>query len=315
MENPRLIASGLRFPEGPLVMADGSLIFCEMLAGRLSQVRPPSTDVAVVAELGGGANGAALGPDGAIYVCNNGGYAFTDLGVMLLPTAEPYGRDQADDYSGGRIERVDPETGEVTVLYTECDGNPLKSPNDIVFDSAGHFWFTDHGHARPREEDRGGLYYAAADGSSIVEAVFPLNRPNGVGLSPAGDRVYVAETMTGRLWAWGLDGPGNLVKAVPYGTGGTLVTGLPGLQYFDSLGVEADGNVCVATLLNGGITVCSPDGSRVEHVPSGGEFSDVLTTNICWGGDDMQTAYITLSSSGRIIAVDWPRPGLRLAYP
>jgi gluconolactonase len=315
MENPRLIASGLRFPEGPLVMPDGSLIFCEIEAGRLSRVRPPSTDVEVVADLGGGPNGAALGPDGAIYVCNNGGFQWTDLGVMLLPIAEPHGRDQADDYSGGRIERVDPETGEVTVLYSECDGNPLKGPNDIVFDATGHFWFTDHGHSRPREEDRGGLYYAASDGSSIVEAAFPMYRPNGVGLSPAGDRLYVAETPTGRLWAWDLNGPGNLVKTSPFGTGGTLVTGLPGLQWFDSLGVEGGGNVCVATLLNGGITVVSPDGANVEHVPVTGDFSDTLVTNICWGGDDMRTAYITLSTTGRIMAVDWPRPGLRLAYP
>jgi gluconolactonase len=112
-----------------------------------------------------------------------------------------------------------------------------------------------------------------------------------------------------------LNGPGNLVKTSPFGTGGTLVTGLPGLQCFDSLGVEGGGNVCVATLLNGGITVVSPDGANVEHVPVTGDLSDTLVTNICWGGDDMRTAYITLSTTGRIMAVDWPRPGLRLAYP
>ena len=56
---------------------------------------------------------------------------------------------QPVDYSGGRIEGVDLTTGEVEVLYKECDGIPLKGPNDIVFDRQGGFWFTDHGKTRP----------------------------------------------------------------------------------------------------------------------------------------------------------------------
>ena len=52
--------------------------------------------------------------------------------------------------------------------------------------------------------------------------------------------------------------------------------------------------------------------ARLEAV--GPEYWDVLTTNICWGGDDMKTAYITLSGTGRLVAVDWPTAGLRLAY-
>jgi gluconolactonase len=89
-----------------------------------------------------------------------------------------------------------------------------------------------------------------------------------------------------------------------------LVTGLPGLQFFDSLGVEASGNVCVATLANGGITIVSPDGSSVEHVA----MPDPLTTNICFGGEKLETAYVTLSGSGRLVSLRWRRPGLKLAY-
>jgi gluconolactonase len=74
--------------------------------------------------------------------------------------------------------------------------------------------------------------------------------------------------------------------------------------------VEANGNICVATLIHGGITVISPEGSRVEHVP----MPDLYTTNICFGGPDLRTAYITLSNSGRLVAVDWPRPGLPLNH-
>ena len=311
MRNPRLVTDGLRFPEGPVALDDGSVLVVEINAGNLTRVAPDGTKD-IVAHVGGGPNGAAVGPDGKVYVCNDGGFAWTDLGGMLLPFG-PHGVTQPDDYVGGSIQRVDLDTGEFETLYTECDGIPLKGPNDLVFDTTGGFWFTDHGKVRAREEDRGALYYATTDGSSIKEAAFGLHAPNGVGLSPAGDRLYVAETHTGRLWAWDVKGPGELVIAAPFGAGGTLVAGLPGYQLFDSLAVDADGNVCVATLVVGAISVISPDGG-VETVPLPDEFADGLLTNICWGGDDMTTAYLTLSSSGRLLAVDWPRPGLKLAF-
>ena len=83
-----------------------------------------------------------------------------------------------------------------------------------------------------------------------------------------------------------------------------------GSKRFDSLALEANGNICVATLLTGGITVASPDGGVVEFIP----LPDIMTTNICFGGENMQTAYITLSGAGRLIALDWPRPGLPLHF-
>jgi gluconolactonase len=300
----REIASGLQFPEGPIAMPDGSVILVEIQRGTLSRVSPDGK-VSVVAELGGGPNGAALGPDGAVYVCNNGGFEWHDVAGLTVPG------NQATDYSGGRIERVDLTTGKSNVLYTECDGHPLKGPNDLVFDAHGGFWFTDHGKFRERDRDRTGLYYATPDGSSIREVVFPLESPNGVGLSPDGKHLYVAETFTGRVWTWNVTAPGQLDGGMPFAPGGgQLLAGLPGFQLFDSLAVDGDGNVCVATLVNGGITVIAPDGSRIEHVAT----PDPLTTNVCFGGPDLRTAYVTLSGVGKLVALEWPRPGLRLEY-
>jgi len=259
----------------------------------------------VVAELGGGPNGAALGPDGAVYVCNNGGFRWHEGKHGLRPLA------QADDYSGGRIERVDLASGEVRVLYDAGPNGPLKGPNDIVFDRAGGMWFTDLGKARERDMDRGGVYYASADGSSIREVIYPLLTPNGIGLSPDESRLYVAETQTGRLWAFDLEAPGVVQRRrYPSVNGGDLVAGLPGFQLFDSLAVEAGGSVCVATLFNGGITIVTPDGTGIDHLP----MPDDYTTNICFGGPDLATAYITLSMSGCLAALDWPRPGLALNF-
>jgi gluconolactonase len=81
-------------------------------------------------------------------------------------------------------------------------------------------------------------------------------------------------------------------------------------QRYDSLAVEASGNVCVATLIEGGITVISPAGELVEFVP----LPDRMTTNICFGGEGLRTAYVTQSLSGRLIALPWPRPGLPLNF-
>ncbi len=299
------IATGLQFPEGPVWTADGSLLCVEIKRRTVDRVHADGT-VEVVAEPGGGPNGLAIGPDGAVYVCNSGGWDFHEIGGLTI-TAQL----QPADYSGGRIERVDLATGEVTVLYGECDGHPLVGPNDIVFDASGGFWFTDHGKFRERERTHGGVYYARPDGSSIREVIYPLDSPNGIGLSPDGARLYAAETYTGRVYQWELTGPGEIAGGVSIAAGGgSLLHGAPGLQLFDSLGVDGAGNVVVGTLVNGGLTVISPDGASVEHVA----LPDPMVTNVCFGGDGLRTAFVTLSATGKLVSLPWPRPGLALAF-
>lgn len=294
------IATGLRFPEGPIALEDGSVVLVEIARGTLTRVSE-NGHKEVIAELGGGPNGAAMGPDGAIYVCNNGGFSWHQEDGRLAPVGTPA------DYSGGRIERVELDTGRVDVLYRECDGKPLNGPNDIVFDAEGGMWFTDLGKSYDDRKDHGHIYYAKPDGSAISRQISQRETPNGIGLSPDEKTLYFAETITGRVWAASLSAPGEAV-ADPDGL--RLVAGLPGYQLFDSLAVDAEGNVCVATLVNGGITSISPDGNRIEHFPT----DDPLTTNICFGGDDLRTAYITLSSSGRLVQTEWERPGLALNF-
>ncbi len=297
------VATGLRFPEGPVAMDDGSVLLVEIERGTLSRVSPDGA-VDVVADCGGGPNGAAIGPDGSAWITNNGGcFEFIDLGGMLVPGPVP------PSWTGGSIQKVDLASGSVETVYTECDGRPLRAPNDLVFDGSGGFWFTDHGVRLERTNDRTGVFYATADGSSIREVIFPLDAPNGVGLSPSGDRVYVAETHTGRVWSWSVPEPGVAVGSGLLEPHGELLLGLPGHQLLDSLAVDGDGWVCVGTLVNGGITAVSPDGSAVEHHP----VDDALVTNICFGGPALSTAFVTTSATGRLMSGEWPRPGLRLA--
>jgi gluconolactonase len=306
IDDVTVIASGLEFPEGPIAMNDGSVVFVEIQRRTLTRVTPEGK-VEVIAEPGGGPNGAAIGPDGACYLANDGGcFSWFQHNGFNFPGPLP------DDYSGGRIERVDLHTGEVKVLYTECNGNPLRAPNDLVFDSQGGLWFTDHGTRQERSQDRTGIYYCRPDGSSITEVIFPVNEPNGIGLSPAEDKVYFAETWTGRVFQYALSGPGQVAPFDPFDPS-LCLAGLEDMQLLDSMGMQADGSVCVATLLRGGITVISPDGSR-EHVALPQEYYDPLTTNICFGGPDLKTAYITLSGRGLLVSVPWPEPGLKLNF-
>src|SRR5262245_43238220 len=151
--NLRTVATGLRFPEGPIAMPDGSVVLVEIARGTLSRVAA-SGSVEVIAQLGGGPNGAAIGPDGKCYVCNNGGFKWIERDGRLFPGEQP------DAYRGGSIQRVDMKTGAFETVYEACDGRRLCGPNDIAFDRSGGFWFTDHGKSRPRERDRTGVFYA-----------------------------------------------------------------------------------------------------------------------------------------------------------
>jgi gluconolactonase len=299
VRDTRILTDGLRFPEGPVVLPGGDLLVVELGAGRLTRIAPDGSK-ATVAELGGSPNGAALGPDGAVYVCNSGGYPFTELPDGRLLPSGPGGITVDEHDIGGRIQRVDLATGAWTDLYTECDGVPLNGPNDLVFDTAGGFWFTDHGKRRLRDEDLGVLYYATPDGGSITEVEPGLHAPNGVGLSPDGTRLYVAETHTARLLEWQVTAPGQVGAK-------RVLLRAPDQRLFDSLAVDAEGNVCIGTLVEGGVTVVSPDGGqelvRVEE--------DLLVTNLCFDGT---TAYLTLASTGRVLVGEWPRPGLPLAW-
>jgi gluconolactonase len=297
-----LVARGLEFPEGPIAMADGSIVLVEIKGRRLTRILPDGARE-TIAEIAGGPNGVAVGPDGAFYVCNNGGrFNFVEVEGRTFPAPEP-----STSYVGGSIQKVDPHTGKITTLYDEFRGKRLLAPNDLVFDREGGMWFTDHGMVSGETLQFGSLYYAAADGSTLTRPRKNILSPNGVGLSPNEDVVYVADTITARLHACPIEAPGKLCQStmIP----GRIVVTLPGRQGFDSLAVEAGGKICVATLFNGGISIVDPDGT-VEHFP----FPDDITTNICFGGADMRDAWITCSGTGMLYRCRWPRPGLRLNF-
>lgn len=281
-----IVAEGLGFPEGPVVMADGSVIVVEIAAQRISRCWRGRKEV--VCEIGGGPNGAAIGPDGALYVCNNGG-----MDPVTMSSLSGAG-------TGGRVERVDLSSGKFERIYDACDGIALEGPNDIVFDADGRMWFTDLGKTHSGIRTASGLFTALPDGSSITAIDRRALSYNGVGLSPDGTTVYVADTHQARLYRYARE-----VKEQR----ATWVATAPGHVAFDSLAVTAAGNVCVATLREGGITTVTP-GGETSFKP----FDDRYVTNIAFGGDDMQDAWITFSTKGMLARTRWDEPGLKLHF-
>ena len=302
MDDVTILATGLGFPEGPVACPDGSVVLTEIRHARCSRVTPDGK-VSLFSDCGGGPNGLAIGPDGSFYLCNNGGSRYVEGHSM--------GMGPHPDYRHGSIQRLDLKTGAATLLYSHVDGQPLSAPNDLVFDTAGGFYFTDLGKRYSRHRDHGGVYYAQPDGSSIVALAYPMLSPNGCGLSPDGRTLYVADTEGARLWAFEVQGPGRLKPKVEFAPhSGRVVAGLGGKARFDSLAVMASGNIAVATLSTGCITEISPAGDIVRAVA----MPDRFPTNLCFGGPDMRTAYVTLSDSGRLGMLRWPEPGLKLNF-
>jgi gluconolactonase len=295
-----IMAEGLAFPEGPIACDDGTVLVVETAAGRVTRIHPDGRKQ-TFADTGGGPNGIAFGPDGAVYCCNNGGALWRNIDGVNLPAGPLPGT------KGGYIQRIEPRTGKVEMLYEYCDGRHLAAPNDIVFDRDGGFWFTDFGRHDGGISHVGGLYYARADGSSLRRIAEGPDY-NGVGLSPDGKTVYAA--LSFERWIMAFEANPHTSPPTPMMLG-RVVADFPGRTFLDSLAIEADGTVAQACVFERpGIYRVNPGtGNYQRH-----DFGDMLSTNICFGGNDMCTAYVTLSHKGALAKAQWPAPGLKLAY-
>jgi gluconolactonase len=282
------LASDLRFPEGPVAMADGSILVVEIEGGSLARVSPDGGVTRI--DCGGGPNGGAVGPDGCIYVSNDGGLLFRTVDGIC----EPY--DISPENRGGSIQRVDLVAGSVETIYTHCGDTSITGGNDIVFDVDGGFYFND------TAADT--VYYALPDGSSIRKAGH-AEMPNGLGISPDQRRLYCSETFTGRIIYWGIERPGMLsdLSTVLYSTQA---------HHWDGLAIDSEGHVCAADLQASGITAISDQGDVVHKMTL--PDHDPYVTNVCFGGPDMCTAFITSSGRGSLWATEWICPGLRLNF-
>jgi gluconolactonase len=328
-----VVCQGLGFSEGPIAMPDGTILLVDIKKQCLTRIRHDGSQE-LVAKVPGGPNGAAFGPDGRVYICNNGGFDWTET---PLPSGQiiTVGEHQADGYKGGSVQALDLGSGTLETIYTDCEistvmsglgprtpkelplPSSLRGPDDLVFDAAGGFWIADFGKSRPRDKDTTGVYYARADGSYIREKIFPLDGPNGIALSPAGDRLYVSLTFRRQLVYWELDGPGS-IRPNPATIDGAYVLNAAMPGDLDSIKVDEQGNIYALTILrkktpfcNGGVTVVSPKGEIIEFFEIALPGKCVpMPSNLCWGEPDRMTAYITCGASDMLVKVRTSIPGL-----
>lgn len=347
----KILANTLAYPEGPIYCNDGSILLVEIKGERLTRVKPDGT-VTTVAAIPGGPNGAAVGPDDqgdvCIYICNDGGFNWLPY---PLPPEKPtlvIGTTQPANYSGGKVQKINLNTGKLSDLFSETTippayppipdptANPpiltqwnppftLKGPDDIVFDKSGGAWISDFGKQRVTDKDITGVYYISPDGGSIRQAIYPLDSPNGIALSPDGKWLYVALTYERKILKYQVAEGGKFIPNPKTLDGSYLLTGgFKDSALLDSMAVDALGNLYVATMLpegqnpgiNGGITIVSPEGEILDFVeitlPDGAVAP--MPSNICFGGPDMKTAYITCGASGYLISMPSAIPGLKLNF-
>lgn len=230
--------SGLGFPEGPVVMGDGRLVFCDGNVGELLVYH--DREVATFARTGGSPWGAVLGTDGAIYVTQGGN----------VP-----GSGDTSAVSG--IQRVSAD-GAVELLCSEVAGYPLYGPNDLAFGPDGRLYFTESGSEQDFRFDvraPGRLFAIDASGKGEMLLELPDVYPNGIAFDAA-QRLYWTESAAHRIR--------RLEDGVP-----VTFCQLSDGHVPDGMAIAADGRLFVCTTISGGVTVVSPDGEVLEEISLG----------------------------------------------
>ena len=277
-----VLATGLQFPEGPVWLGTRRVAFTE-IRGQCVSLWHDGT-LARVARTGGGANGATLGPDGALYVANNGGLSLGHDGRWTAPDAIP-----------GRIQRVT-LAGEVSDVAVRLPGAPPNRPNDLCFGPDGLLYYTDpHNWEDLANLGKGRVARTTLDGRVELVAEIPAF-PNGIAFGPD-DRLYVAQSVTQKILV--MDAKPGATPAV----WATLPRGFP-----DGFCFDAAGRLYAAGSLGDVVVVFEPDG-EVRDIIEMGAGSE--PTNCCLGDGAL---YVTLAGTGQLVALDMPVEPLPL-YP
>ena len=273
---------------------NGDVLVTEIAAQRITRVTADG-EVSVFADTGGGPNGANFGPDGYLYVANNGGRWPNDMPSTAASAKAPEGQ--------GSIQRIAPD-GTVETMLTEIDGVPLNSPNDLCFDGHDGFYFTDPDWSGMMggERDAGPVCYVDVHGNA-TRVAGGVAFPNGLGVRHDERTLIVCESLTGTLLSYRIESPGVLSPTAK-GNGMIGRRSVPDGFCFDSRGhmIVAGHGTNQLFVLDGA------DGRPVRVV----DLHDRGPTNCCFGGPDHQTLFITSSDQGELLALDWDVPGMVL---
>jgi gluconolactonase len=273
--------AALMFLEGPAVDAQGNLFVSDIAGNRILKMAPEGK-VTVWRSNSGRTNGNAFDAEGRLVSCEGG--------------EQGPGR--------RRMVRTDMKTGELTVLTEKYDGKRYNSPNDCCVDAKGRIWFTDPRYGADRsdlEMDVEGVYRIDPDGKvTRVLTQKEVDRPNGIAVSPDNKTLYVIDSHqkpggNRKVWAFTIGADGSL-------SGRKLVYDFGKGRGGDGLRTDMKGNLWVAAGINAhrgnpgetldvpaGIYVIAPEGKLLGRIP----IAEDLLTNLCFGGPDRKTLYVT----------------------
>jgi gluconolactonase len=285
-----VLAAGLGFVEGPCVDEHDVLYVVEMSRRRILVIHDGRAATWVT--LPGSPNGAAFGPDRQLYVCDGGGRwpPYPSTGGLPGPGDQP-----------GLVWRISPQ-GTPSILIRELEGRPLNGPNDLCFDDRGGFYFTDPEWEAPvGSVRRGQVGYATTDGRA-GRAWEGIRFPNGLHVTPDGEALLVGETDTGLIHRFPIVDAGRLGDPTVYADLGPS-SGLDGMCF------DITGRLIVAASTGGCLFVVAPGGGSVEKII---RSEDPCPTNVCFGGPERRTLFVTEGGHGRVISGPWDVPGLTL---
>lgn len=255
------IAAGYQYTEGPAWSRDGFLLFSDVPTGRIIKLTPGEPP-AVFRASSGGAHGSAFDLQGRLVTC---------------------------EAAARRLTRTD-KKGAVEVLAERFEGKRLNAPNDVAIRKDGHLYFTDPAfgsQAAARELDFYGVYHLSPKGELALVAKTP-GRPNGVALSPKGDRLYVTDSDQRLIRLWDLDRTGRATNERVF------VSGIEGPP--NGIKTDEKGAVWVAAKA---LLVFSEDGKPTAKL----EMPEP-PANLAFGDADLQTLYLTAQKNVYRIRVD-----------
>jgi gluconolactonase len=260
------VETGFMFTEGPQWReAEGDLLFTDLQTSTVHRYVPGGS-VTIHRMPSNVANGLAIDGSGLVI---------------------------AAEHMSRSVTRADGNA--VTTVVDDFEGDLFHSPNDVVVDDVGAIYFTDppYGGNPPALTFNG--VFRVAPGADVATAEYmgaTTERPNGIGISPGGETLYVADTADGGLFAFPIDGNGALgVRAMLADTSGGA----------DGLAIDTAGNIFVTA--NDGVEVFAPDGTRwgVIEIPE-------KPSNCAFGDVDHRTLYVTAISG--VYRVRVANPGL-----
>jgi gluconolactonase len=264
--------------EGPAVGLDGRIYLVNFAReGTIGVVRPDGhAELFVTLPDGSTANGIRFGPRPEVDATRPGAWT-RDL-VMYVA-----------DYTAHNVLLIDPSTRQVRVFAHE---GRMNQPNDVAIAADGRLFASD-----PNWKAGTGQIWRIDRDARVTRLEADMGTTNGIEVSPDGKRLYVNESVQRNVWVYDLSAGGDV-------SGKRLLIRFDDFS-MDGMRVDVEGNLYITRHGKGTVAKVSPDGRLLREIRLQGS----KPSNICFGGPDGRTAYVTLQDRGAIETFRVDAPG------